>query len=151
MARIAVVYASVHKGNTKTLLYEAQKILDFDILAEDEFETTDLSKYKAVGFASGVYKGKLHKRITNLAFKSENIPHRVFVIATCGSGNKKYAKQFADDLRAEKGYDVVGSYTCRGYDTVFPFKLFGGLSKGHPDKEDIDKCVVFLRCIKDDA
>ena len=32
---------------------------------------------------------------------------------------------------------------CLGFDTFGPFKLVGGLAKGHPDEAEIEKAVEF--------
>ena len=39
----------------------------------------------------------------------------------------------------------MGSYGCRGYLSAGPFKLFGGVAKGHPDESDINGAVEFLK------
>jgi len=41
----------------------------------------------------------------------------------------------------------MGSYGCRGYDTYGPFKLVGGIAKGHPTEEEIDGAVAFYNKI----
>ena len=33
----------------------------------------------------------------------------------------------------------------KGYDTFGPFKLMGGIAKGHPDEEDIKNTVEFVK------
>ena len=32
---------------------------------------------------------------------------------------------------------VIGKFGCKGYDTFGPFKLVGGIAKGHPAEADI--------------
>ena len=39
----------------------------------------------------------------------------------------------------------LGAYHCKGFDTFGPFKLVGGISKGHPTKEETDQAVLFYR------
>lgn len=41
------------------------------------------------------------------------------------------------------GVEVLGNYGCRGYDTYGPFKLVGGIAKGHPTEEEITGAVLF--------
>ena len=55
MPDMAVIYASVHHGNTKKLLEGAAAGSDIDLISADKAANTDFSKYKAVGFASGIY------------------------------------------------------------------------------------------------
>lgn len=44
-----------------------------------------------------------------------------------------------------KNAEVVGKFTCHGYNTFGPFKLVGGTSKGHPDENDLIDAVEFFR------
>lgn len=39
----------------------------------------------------------------------------------------------------------MGEFSCKGYDTFGPFKLIGGISKGHPDKNDLDNAKAFFK------
>lgn len=38
---------------------------------------------------------------------------------------------------------MLGVYGCRGFDTFGPFKLIGGIAKGHPTQNEIDGAVEF--------
>ena len=40
---------------------------------------------------------------------------------------------------------MIGEYECLGFDTFGPFKLVGGLQKGHPTEEEIRKAVEFYQ------
>ncbi|WP_199780061.1 NADPH-dependent FMN reductase family protein [Nocardia cyriacigeorgica] len=40
------------------------------------------------------------------------------------------------DSKAE-GFDVVDTFTCRGFDTWLPLRIVGGIQKGHPDDDDL--------------
>ncbi|MGB3985262.1 MAG: flavodoxin, partial [Limnochordia bacterium] len=39
---------------------------------------------------------------------------------------------------------LLGTYGCRGFDTFGPFKLVGGIAKGHPNENDIAGAVKFF-------
>lgn len=39
----------------------------------------------------------------------------------------------------------MGEFSCKGFDTFGLFKLIGGISKGHPDKNDLDNAKTFLK------
>ncbi len=43
----------------------------------------------------------------------------------------------------------LGKYQCLGYDTFGPFKVIGGIAKGHPNKKEIASAVNFYRKIKE--
>ena len=51
----------------------------------------------------------------------------------------------AKSRRDKKHASVVGKFGCKGYDTFGPFKLVGGIAKGHPDDKDIQNAVEFVK------
>ena len=84
--------------------------------------------------------------LTNLdkGFAEKNLPDnkKVFLIGTYGgSANYKSIEQILDKKRSK----VIGKFGCKGYDTFGPFKLVGGIAKGHPDEEDIKNAVEFVK------
>ena len=40
---------------------------------------------------------------------------------------------------------LIGKFSCKGYDTYGPFKLVGGIAKGHPDEKDLTAAVDFYK------
>jgi flavodoxin len=150
--KIAIIYASTHHGNTKKVIDAIAKEwqADKDLPAESEFELIDATKTKEkyiadcdlIGFASGIYYGKFHQAVLN--FAAVNLPEdkRVFYLCTCG-GSANFAS--IDTIVKRKHADVVGQFSCKGYDTFGPFKLVGGLAKGHPNETDLRKAVRFFR------
>ena len=44
---------------------------------------------------------------------------------------------------ANKGYDVIGNFACRGFDTWGPLWLTGGLNRAHPDDADLERAQAF--------
>ena len=43
--------------------------------------------------------------------------------------------------------NAIGKFFCKGYDTYGPFKLVGGIAKGHPDEKDLMAAVEFYKGI----
>lgn len=80
---------------------------------------------------------------------AEKIPAgaRVFLLYTCGNPAGGYVKSITRTLEAN-GAKVVGNYGCKGYDTYGPFKLVGGIAKGHPTEEEIARAVEFYSKIR---
>ena len=98
--------------------------------------------YDMIGFASGIYFSKFHQSI--LGFAEKNLPDDKMVLLICtygGSANYKSIEQILDKKHAS----VVGKFGCKGYDTFGPFKLVGGIAKGHPDEEDMKNAVDFVK------
>lgn len=48
----------------------------------------------------------------------------------------------------EKGFEVIGSFSCRGFDTVGPFGFIGGINRGRPDDHDLDRAAAFAARVR---
>jgi len=49
----------------------------------------------------------------------------------------------------EKGFDILGEFSCRGFNTYGPFRYIGGINKGRPDEKDFKKAEEFAKDLKD--
>ena len=136
-----IVYASVHHGNTKKLVGKIAEECGVDLIDAVHQSKADLTEYDLIGFASGIYFSKFHQTI--MKFASENLPEdkKVFLICTYGgSANYKSFEQIVEEKRAR----VIGKFGCKGYDTFGPFKLIGGIAKGHPNEKELEAAVNFV-------
>lgn len=146
--KTAIAYVSTHHGNTKKLLDAiAAKHGDVTLIDAVTQKTADLSVYDRVGFASGVAYGKYYPQL--LQFIEANAPEGkpVFFIHTAGDpreGHNAAAKAVTDARRCP----CLGTYFCKGFDTFGPFKLIGGIAKGHPTAKETDAAVKFYENLK---
>lgn len=140
----AIIYYSEHHGNTKKLLdmicAAASDVELIDVTKEDK----DLSGYDRIGIASGIYFSSFAKQVLDYAEKHlpEGMP--VFFIYTHGAP----AGNFLKGIRAiteKKHCRELGEFRCQGFDTFGPFKLVGGIAKGHPTHEEIMAAVRFYQ------
>ena len=142
MMRKVIVYSSVHHGNTEKLVKSIAEECQVDLIDAVKQPVADLSSYDTIGFASGIYFSKFHQSI--LGFAEKNLPDDkgVFLICTYGgSANYKSIEQ----ILGKKHSTAIGKFGCKGYDTFGPFKLVGGIAKGHPDGKDIKNAVEFVK------
>ena len=140
--RKAIVYTSVHHGNTEKLVKRIAEECQVDLIDAIKQMNADLNDYDMIGFASGIYYSKFHQSI--LKFSEENLSadKKVFLICTYGgSANFKSIEQILNKKHAS----VVGKFGCKGYDTFGPFKLVGGIAKDHPNEEDMKNAVDFVK------
>ena len=140
--RKAIVYTSVHHGNTEKLVKRIAEECQVDLIDAIKQMNADLNDYDMIGFASGIYYSKFHQSI--LKFSEENLSadKKVFLICTYGgSANFKSIEQILNKKHAS----VVGKFGCKGYDTFGPFKLVGGIAKGHPNEEDMKNAADFIK------
>ena len=141
--KTAIIYASVHHKNTEKLVSAiAAKHPDIDLIDATKTVLKSLEDYDLIGITSGIYFSKFHKSV--IQFISENLPahKKTFVMYTCGSEQSVYLK-IITNLISSKGSAVIGSYSCPRFDTFGPFKLVGGLQKGHPNDDEIQNAVNF--------
>ena len=145
--KVAIVYYSQHHGNTKKLLdaiAAQENITLIDVVKHPE---ADLREFDCIGFASGIYFAAFAKQL--LTFAQEHLPEGrdVFFLNTCGFESGVYFDAIRKITRAKKCREL-GAYQRLGYDTFGPFKLVGGIAKGHPDEADLAGAVEFFRKIK---
>ena len=139
----AIVTASRHHGNTRKIVDAIANEFEVDVIDAMQVKEKDLSGYDLIGFASGVYGFNLHQSIIN--FASDNLPayKRIFLLTTSAM-NKDFSQSFMQAIE-NKHAEVVGKFSCHGYNTFGPFKLVGGTSKGHPDETDIANAIEFYK------
>lgn len=140
----AIIYYSQHHGNTK-------KLLDAICAADPEIDlidvtagAKDLSAYDRVGIASGIYFSAFAKQV--LSYAEEHLPEDepVFFIYTHGAPKGDFLKEIREIIK-KKHCPELGEYRCQGFDTFGPFKLVGGIAKGHPTQDEIDGAVSFYQ------
>ncbi len=141
--KTAIIYVSIHHGNTKKVVDAIAREYEVDLIDAAQVEMANLAEYDLIGFASGIYGFNLHQSI--ISFASTNLPQnkKIFLLTTSAM-NKDFSKSFMDAI-AGKNAEVVGKYSCHGYNTFGPFKLVGGTSKGHPDDKDMANAIAFYK------
>lgn len=148
MKKTAICYYSQHHGNTKKLLDAICKS-DPEVVLIDvtKNEFAGLEAYDRIGFASGIYYSSFAKQ--QVAYLRDRLPEGkdVFFLYTAGAGrNDRFVREISEAAK-EKRARILGTYGCSGYDTFGPFKLVGGLKKGHPDAKEIGEAVQFYRSL----
>ena len=126
----AIAVCSRHHGNTRKLVDAIKKAYpDIKVIDVTENKVAELSKYDAIGVASGIYASKFDSDL--MEYLRDKLPSdkTVFAIYTYAMKMGHYAK----DIKAlveEKHCKWIGEYGCQGYNTFGPFKLVGGTAKG---------------------
>ena len=140
--KTAIVYYSTHHGNTKKLLdaiVDKNEVTLIDVTGNPQ---TDISEYDRIGFASGIYYASFAKEIKEYAEAHLPEGKDVFFIYTHGAPKGNFLKAMRE-IVAQKRCRELGEYRCLGFDTFGPFKLVGGIAKGHPTEEEIKGAVDF--------
>lgn len=143
--KVLLIYSSIHHGNTEKIVRAMGESINADIIETRNLKINTLNEYDLIGFGSGIYYGKLHKNILELIDKLPTLSNKkVFVFSTSGQGKVKY-NDFVEQKLKEKGFNAVGSFACKGYDTFGPFKLIGGIAKGRPNDKDFQNAKDFAK------
>ncbi len=146
--KTAIVYYSKHHENTKKLLDAIAQKHNIALINAVETDSADLSQYDLRGFASGIYYSKFHKSVIKLAEKCLPENKKVFFIFTYGVKKEGYTDSIAKAV-SDKNAAVLGEYGCFGFNTFGPFKLIGGIAKGHPDSGEISGAIEFFEKISE--
>ena len=143
-----IVLVSYHHKNTEKIAQVISKAIDAEIRAPQEIVPNSLASYDLVGFGSGIYFGKLDKKLQEFAEKVPQAPgKKAFIISTSGRTGKnatKFHKSFKESIES-KGYVVAAEFNCGGFDTYGLLKIRGGINKGRPNEDDIKQAEIFAQ------
>lgn len=142
--KTAICYYSRHHGNTLKVLEAMAEGNDIDLIDVTSRTAVQLKDYDVIGFASGIYYSKFHETV--VSFARQYLPEDKDVFFVCTYGSKGCTKAIAEAVKSQNA-NILGEYGCRGFDTFGPFKLIGGVAKGHPNAEDLQRAKDFYQSI----
>ncbi len=148
-SRIAVVCESIHHGNTRRVAEEIAHALHANVLSTHECDQQSLDDCNLVGFGSGIYFGRHHRLLRKFAAEHPSLPKYGFIFST--SGLPCFQSWWHLSLRrilAARGCYILGEFSCRGWDTVGPLALMGGLNRRHPNRKDLAEAELFAQRIR---
>ena len=143
MEKAIIIYASTHHGSTKKLAEAIANQYIIHLIDATKQQEADLSVYDLIGFASGIDFGKFYDPVEQ--FLEKNLPKnkQVFFLYTCAKVSNRFTETIKTAAR-KKGAVILGEYGCRGFNTYGPWKLIGGMNKGHPSAEELQGAMRFL-------
>ncbi len=145
--KAVILCKSVHHGSTAKVARVMAAALQAEVVEPEEFPYTSLEGVGLLGLGSGVYYGRMHPALFEwLRGLPDNtsVTCPAFVFST--SGLPFLFKLWHSPLIREltrKGFEVLGDFHCRGYDSWGPLWLAGGINKHHPDGRDLDRASQF--------
>ncbi len=156
-----LVLFSYHHNNTEKVANVFAKVLDAQIKTPQQIHPEELQDYSLIGFGSGIYGGKHHKVLLDLADKLPQVKNRkAFIFSTDGAPRVliKYDPLIRERLLKNhsllreklqsKGYMIVDEFLCGDFNTNKFLKLFGGINKGRPNAEDLKHAEEFAQSLK---
>ena len=147
-----LVLFSYHHNNTEKIANVFAKVLDAQIITPQQINPEVLQEYSLVGFGSGIYDGKHHKVLLDLADKLPQVTNRkAFLFSTSAMlGERKVAEDHSTlrEKLQSKGYMIVDEFACKGFNTNSFLRYVGGLNKGRPNAEDLKHAEEFAQNLK---
>jgi flavodoxin len=145
-----LVLFSYHHKNTEKIANVFAKVLDAQTKTPQQINPEELQEYSLVGFGSGIYGGKHHESLLDLADKLPQVNNRkAFIFSTCTFKRdlKKNHSTLKEKLQS-KGYTIVDEFSCKGRNTNSFSRFFGGMNRGRPNAEDLKDAEKFAQNLK---
>lgn len=146
-----IVCVSESHGNTLKIAKAMAEVLNAPVVSPEEFDVGKADEYDLIGLGSGIYKGKHHKSIIELAEKLPELDAEtdkgIFIFSTAGKGDINQHRPLSL-LISSKGYRNAGEFMCKGWDTSGLFKFVGGINKGLPNKTMIQQARDFAETLE---
>jgi hypothetical protein len=116
------------------------------LLTVDEARDIEPTQFSLWGLGSGIYFGRHHRSLLQLVDSWKQGPASAFLFATAGLSFLSPVQHWALRRRLKrKGTHILGEFCCRGWDTVGPLWLMGGLNRRRPNASDLQRAREFAR------
>ena len=146
--RSIVIVHSYHHNNTLQVAKAFAEVLNSNVINTVEASNHDLTNYDLICFGAGIAGGKHYKELLDLAKILDSGNGRKCVIFSTGAfSNKRKTEDDHEALRkilSSKQYQVLGDFSCKGYNTNSFMKYVGGMNRGHPNQDDLDNARNFI-------
>jgi flavodoxin len=151
-----LVLCSYHHKNTEKIANAIGQVLGAEVKTPQQIDPEELKNCDLIGFGSGIYDGKHHKALLNLADELPPVSSgRAFIFSTCGVPAIGFSEQFMlgnhSTLREKlqfKGYVIADEFGCVGWNTNSFLRAFGGINKGRPNAKDLNRAREFAQNLK---
>jgi flavodoxin len=145
-----IVYSSVSHGNTEKVAKAISEVLGADLMEAKTVDPAIVQNYDLIGFGSGIFYGKFHAALLKLVESLPSSRSKAFVFSTSGFGTTDPHDKMWKILEP-KGFAKGGDFACKAWDTFAPLKLVGGINKGRPDENDLNKAREFAKGLRSDS
>ncbi len=145
-----IILVSIHHQNTQKVAFEIAKVLKAKIKKPEEVSSEEIKTADILGFGSGIYFNKHHRRLLNFVKEKKEIEgKKVFIFSTSGIKNgNRFHKRLREKL-LKKNCQILGEFNCLGWDSFSILKLIGGINKGRPNALDLKEAQKFAQKIKE--
>jgi flavodoxin len=146
-------------GGTAKIAKALSEILDAGIVSPRQAKADELRRYRLIGFGSGIFDQRHHACLLEIVDRMPVVPgQKAFIFSTSGVARRFALDNKIDDPHAairdkllSRGFQVVGEFNCAGFNDNGFLKIFGGMNKGKPDAEDLERARAFAAALKESA
>jgi flavodoxin len=143
-----IIYMSIHHQNTEKVAREIARPLDAHLTTPLDFDS-EISDYDLIGVGSGIYYAKHHESLLEFVRDLPPVNRKnAFIFSTRGMGPVRVYHRPLRNLLLKKGFTLIGEFSCKGYDSNGFLKYLGGLNKGHPNEEDLQRAKEFAQSLR---
>jgi len=146
----ALVCISTHQGNTQKIANAMADALGAPVLRPEKAAIQSLTEYDIIGFGSGIYFMKHHRKLLGFIGKLPDMKNKkAFIFSTAGVSDRLIEKNLSKNHRAlknkltDKGFEIIGEFSCCGYIKRGWYYLKGNRNIGRPNEDDIKKAKEF--------
>jgi len=142
-----IITYSYHHNNTAKIADVFSEVLNAKIKTPEQVVLEELQEYDLIGFGAGIDSGMHYKPLLDLADRLPKVNNKAgFIFSTSAvQGESKVRKDhlLLRDKLETKGYNVVGEFSCKGFNTNSFLKYIGGMNNGRPNNEDLKNAKEF--------
>lgn len=142
-----IVCESWHHGNTKKIADAMATVLHAEVVRPGDVNGEALADFDLIGFGAGIDRGKHYKGLLTWVDTLPMLDKSAFVFSTRGSPRLGTYHRALNNKLAEKGFTIVGEFSCRGFDTNGPLRFIGGIAKGRPNAQDLQHASEFAKTV----
>lgn len=149
---ILILYVSYHHMNTEKIARAMGSAAGARVKKLTDSRKEEVMEASLTGFGSGVYASRFDRRMVSFI---DSLPDmegkKAFLFSTCGVRKNTVFNRANACFRKkleQKGFDVLGEFDCPGHDTFGILKIFGGINRGRPGREDLERAAEFAESVR---
>ncbi len=140
-AKCLIIVYSYHHNNTAKVAEAFSEVLHATVKTPEQVDLEELKEYHLIGFGAGIDSGRHYKQLLDFVDGLQDVEKKAgFIFSTSAVQGEAKVRKDHSLLRQKlesKGYDIVGEFSCKGFNTNLFLKYFGGMNKGRPNSEDL--------------
>jgi len=143
---LIIVY-SYHHNNTAKIATELSRVLDATVKTPEKVTLETLKEYDLIGFGAGIDSGRHYKPLLDFVDTIPDVNKKLgFIFSTSAVQGQAKVKKDHSMLREKlqsKGYQILGEFSCKGFNTNSFLKYLGGMNKDRPNSSDLKQAEEF--------